>query len=146
MSYRDAFRPWSRVSLGEKKPRPVSKKSGKHSNGKNFYKRISNYIKTCSTTPNTDKFAWVKGWAKKHRRSIARDHTTGRFIKTRSNKILLETWQVLTKFYTKIEDIKPQLESTFVSQKNWKRVVVVYYLQRFNTQVRGHIWNSRSTE
>ena len=36
-----------------------------------FYKRISNYIKTCSTTPNTGKFARVKGWAKKHKCSIA---------------------------------------------------------------------------
>ena len=54
-----------------------------------FYKRISNYmyIKTCSATPNTDKFARVKGWAKKHKCSIACDHTTGRLIKTRSNKI-----------------------------------------------------------
>ena len=50
-----------------------------------FYKRISNYIKTCSTTPNTGKFATAKGWAKKHKSSIACDHTTGRFIKTRSN-------------------------------------------------------------
>ena len=51
-----------------------------------FYKRISNYIKTCSTTPNTGKFARVKGWAKKHKCSIACDYTTGRLIKTRSNK------------------------------------------------------------
>ena len=64
----------------------VSKMSGKHSNEKFFfYKRISNYIKTCSTTPNTVKFATVKGWAKKHKCSIACDHTTGRLIKTRSN-------------------------------------------------------------
>ena len=53
-----------------------------------FYKCISNNIKTCSTTPNTGKFARVKGWAKKHKCSIACDHTTGRLIKTRSNKIL----------------------------------------------------------
>ena len=58
------------------------------------YKRISNYIKTCSTTPNTGKFARVKGWAKKHKCSIACDHTTGRLIKTRSNKI---SWE-LAKF------------------------------------------------
>ena len=32
-----------------------------------FYKRISNYNKTGSTTANTSKFARVKGWAKKHR-------------------------------------------------------------------------------
>ena len=52
----------------------VSKKSGKHSNGIFFfYKRKSNYIKTCSTTPNTSKFARVKGWAKKHKCSIACD-------------------------------------------------------------------------
>ena len=31
-----------------------------------FYKRISNYIKTCSTTPNTGKFARVNGWAKNY--------------------------------------------------------------------------------
>ena len=53
-----------------------------------FYKRTRNYIKTCSTTPRTGKFARAKGWAKKHKCSIARDHTTGRFIKTKSNKIL----------------------------------------------------------
>ena len=29
-----------------------------------FYKRKSNYIKTCSTTPNMGKFARVKGWVK----------------------------------------------------------------------------------
>ena len=88
MSYCDMFRPCSRVSSGKKKTMKVSKKSGKHSNGKNFfYKRISNYTKTCSTTPNTGKFARVKGWAKKHKCSIVCDHTTGRLIKTRSNKI-----------------------------------------------------------
>ena len=38
-----------------------------------FYKRISNYIKTCSTTPNTSKFARVKGRAKKHKCSILFD-------------------------------------------------------------------------
>ena len=43
MGYRDAFRPCSRVSSGEKKIMQISKKSGKHSNGK-IYKRISNYI------------------------------------------------------------------------------------------------------
>ena len=55
-----------------------------------FYKRISNYIKTCSTTPNTGKFTRVKGWAKKHKYSIACDHAAGRLIKTRSNKISFE--------------------------------------------------------
>ena len=44
----------------KKKTMKVSKKSGKHSNGKIFYKRISNYIKICSTTPNKGKFARVK--------------------------------------------------------------------------------------
>ena len=44
MSYRDMFPPCSRVSPGEKKIMQISKKSGKHSNGK-IYKRISNYIK-----------------------------------------------------------------------------------------------------
>ena len=39
-----------------------------------FYKRLSNYIKTCSTTPNTGKFARIKGWTKKHKCSIACDH------------------------------------------------------------------------
>ena len=49
MSYRDAFRPCSRVSSDEKQnvTLQVSKKSGKRSNGK-FYKRMSNYIKTFS--------------------------------------------------------------------------------------------------
>ena len=77
--------------IRQKKAMKVSKKSGKHNNGKKnffFYKRISNYIKTCSTTPNTGKFARVKGWAKKHKCSIDCDHTTGRLIKTRSNKII----------------------------------------------------------
>ena len=36
--------------IRRKKIVQISKKSGKHSNGK-IYKRTSNYIKTCSTTP-----------------------------------------------------------------------------------------------
>ena len=71
--------------IRQKKSMKVSKKPSKHRNGKFFYKRISNYIQTCSTTPNTSKFARVRGWAKKHKCSIACDHTTGRLIKTRSN-------------------------------------------------------------
>ena len=53
-----------------------------------FNKRKSSYIKTCSSTPNTGKFARVKGWAKKHRCSIACDHATGQLI-TRSNYLEL---------------------------------------------------------
>ena len=81
MSYRDTFWLCLRVSSGEKQniTIQVSKKSGKHSNGK-FYKRISNYIKTCSTTPNTGKFARIKGWVKKRRCNVACEHTTGRFM------------------------------------------------------------------
>ena len=85
-----------------KKTMKVSKKSGKHSTGKFVLQahKYSNYIKTCSTTPNTGKFARVKGWAKKHKCSIACDHTTGRLIKTRSNKI---SWELakFSKVYTK---------------------------------------------
>ena len=76
MSYCDAFRPCSKVSSGKKKMQ-VSKKSGKHGNGKFFLQGHNNYIKTCSTTPNTGKFARVKSWAKKHKCSIACDHTIG---------------------------------------------------------------------
>ena len=90
MSYCDAFRPSSRVSSGKKKTTmKVSKKSGKHSNEKKFF--TSALVITSKpavyTTPNTGKFARVKGWAKKHKCSIACDHTAGRLIKTRSNKI-----------------------------------------------------------
>ena len=64
MSYRDAFRPCSRVSSGEKNY-ASNKKFRKAQQWKNLQVHISNYIKTCSTTPNTSKFATVKGWAKK---------------------------------------------------------------------------------
>ena len=95
MSYCDVFRPCSRVSSGKKQniTVQVSKKSGRHSNGK-FYKCLSNYIKTCSITPNIAKFARVKGLAKQLRCSVACEHTTGWFIMTRSNNFV-RTCQIL---------------------------------------------------
>ena len=137
MSYCDAFRPCSRVSSGKKKTMKVSWSTAME---KFFYKRISNYIKTCSTIPNTGKFARVKGWAKKHKCSIACDHTTRRLVKTRSNKI---SWE-LAKFskvletYTKWSLTRQSTINYQACQKSAPYFTAITNTKKLSTLVKIH--------